>query len=137
MANAVDLKSTAGRLVGSNPTTPTNLFDMYLRNEEILTLQHELDTLCAQDPNFVTQGEAAELLSVSRQFVLDLVKRGVLFGVSGKTAWVFVPSINDRLEYIKKHGKPTRGGTRKKGITQDNVWLKKVHPELFIERAEQ
>lgn len=112
------------------------LLDLYMLSDEIVQQQHELDEECMSDPNFITCSEAAKMLDVSRQFVMDLIKRGVLFGVAGKTVWVYLPSVNDRLEYIQKHGKPTRGGSRKKGVSKDNIWLKKIYPELFVERTD-
>lgn len=130
MADTLDLKSGAVRHEGSNPSTPTIIVHMHREAQSLLA---DIEYTCEHDANWILATEAVKMLNVSRQFVEDLVKRGVLLGVTGKHAWVYKPSVDDRIAYIAKHGRPTRGGARKKGVVAENDWLKQHYPELSKE----
>ena len=106
--------------------------DIVQAHQEAQSLLADIDFACSHDPDWITATQAKDLLGVSRQFVQDLVKRGVLFGVSGTTNWVFKPSVDDRIKYIQQYGKPTRGGARKKGQSKDQAYLLKHFPELCV-----
>ena len=130
MADTLDLKSSAARREGSNPSTPTIILHAHYEAQSLLA---DIDYACEHGSDWIRATEAAKILGISRQFVNDLIKRNVLVGVNGKHSWVYKPSVDDRIEYIKQHGKPTRGGARKKGKTADNDWLGNHYPELSKE----
>lgn len=117
MANTVDLKSTDASLVGSNPTTPTNLFGVateqdyiLLINQKAIELRQEIDCLCSMNDNWVTQIQAAELLGLSRARISKMAVDGLLRSATGMyTCYILKADINARIAYIAQHGKPTRG----------------------------
>lgn len=117
MANTVDLKSTDASLVGSNPTTPTNLFGVDMGqdcvlfiNQKAVELRQEIDRLCSMNDNWVPQPQAAKLLGISRARVSKMAVDGLLRSAIGMyTRYILRADIDARIEYIKKHGKPTRG----------------------------
>lgn len=130
MADTLDLKSSAVRREGSNPSTPTIIVHLHREAQSLLA---DIEYACERDADWMLATDAAKALGVSRQFINDLIKRGVLLGVNGKRTWVYKPSVDDRIAYIAEHGRPTRGGARKKGKTADNIWLNQHYPELSKE----
>ena len=121
MADTVDLKSTAVMREGSNPSTPTNLFDISTEQDYILhigqraiELMQEIDFLCGQSPEWITQKDAFEMLGVSHARLSKMVQDNILRGIKGYTnSWVLKADVDARIAYIEKHGKPTRGKHRK------------------------
>lgn len=111
----------------------TDLATIIHTHREVCSLRADIEYACSRDKDWVQINEAANMLGVSKQFVVDLAKRGVLVSVRGIRTWVYRQSVVDRIEYIKEHGKPTRGGPRKKGEVADNDWLKQHYPELSKE----
>ncbi len=117
MANTVDLKSTDAGLVGSNPTTPTILFDVATEQDYILQLGQkaldllqEIDFLCGLSPEWITQKDAFEMLGVSHARLSKMVQDSKLRGIKGyANSWVLKADVDARIAYIKEHGKPTRG----------------------------
>lgn len=117
MADTLDLKSSAAMREGSNPSTSTSLFDATTEQNYILRahqkameLRKEIDCLCSMSNDWVTQVRAAELLGVSRARVSKMVMDGLLRGATGiSTTYIYKSDIDERIAYIKEHGKPTRG----------------------------
>ena len=114
----------------TNSFIPTSIFELIAAQDAVTELQEAIDEYCKQDDNWIRCTEGARILGVSRQFIQDLINRNCLLGVKGKKAWVYKPSVDDRLMYIEKHGKPTRGGARKKGQKNTFNWLKEHSHEL-------
>ena len=129
-ADTTALKAVEETREGSNPSAPTIIVHMHREAQSLLA---DIDYACEHSADWILATETATILDVSRQFVVDLVKRKVLLGVNGSRLWIYKPSVDDRLKYIEEHGKPTRGSARKKNETADNDWLANHYPELSKE----
>lgn len=92
------------------------LFDYYHNMPDVYNplLKNKTDL-----DGFITAKEAANLLGVSIPRIIKMIEERSIEGYkfAGKLL-ITRSSVNNRLEYIKKHGKPTRGkapeGKRKK-----------------------
>lgn len=73
-----------------------------------------INELTKDDPDFISQQAAADMLGISRPRIGKLVKDNVLRGFNTThTSAVYLPDVLARIEYINEHGKPTRGKAKK------------------------
>jgi len=96
--------------------------DMNLKaaSDYALLIQHGIDDMCRNNPEYVTVQEAAELLNVTCARVKKLASYepsntvAPLESVTGfSRMYITRESVENRLKYIAKYGKPVRGKARK------------------------
>lgn len=86
----------------------TELSDIINRASDLI------NDLTRTDPDFISQQAAADMLGISRTRVGKMIKDKVLRGfTTTHTSAVYLPDVLARIDYIKQHGKPTRGKARK------------------------
>ncbi|MDR1088247.1 MAG: type II toxin-antitoxin system HicB family antitoxin [Coriobacteriales bacterium] len=109
MIQAVDaMKTFVASLIRHNDVVPQPTFGNE-PSEGGRVIAVSFDTDADYIVNAVTPSEAAEMLSVSRGRISQMIKAGLLNAQkSGTETWVDVASINDRLASPGRAGRPRK-----------------------------
>ena len=76
----------------------------------IQLLQQQVDDICSDNDDWIDAGQASQMLGVSRARASKMCADGVIRSANGRNrCYVYKPDVLARIDYIRKHGKPTRG----------------------------